>query len=239
MKREIKVPFFEVGVKNYLYGDSVLELAIAADEAAAKYDITVLFLSPYTEIRRVAERTKHLIVFAPYMDTLYPGRGMADILPEAVKAAGAEGVVLNHCERPMTLGAIRETIKRANELGLLTFACADSITEAKALAQFHPDIINPEPSERIGGKGGGNLEFLWKSTRAVKEIYADILVEQAAGIVCGEQVYQLILGGAEGVGAASGICTAKNPCAMVEEMVSYVRKACDDMQEESVGMNRG
>ncbi len=118
MKKEIRVPFFEVGVKNYLYGDSVLDLAIAADKAAAKYDITVLFLSPYTEIRRVAERTKHLIVFASYMDTLYPGRGMADILPEAVKAAGAEGVVLNHCERPMTLSAIRETIKRANELEL-------------------------------------------------------------------------------------------------------------------------
>lgn len=239
MKREIRVPFFEVGVKNYLYGDSVLELAIAADQAAARYDITVLFLSPYTEIRRVAERTKHLIVFAPYMDSLYPGRGMADILPEAVKAAGAEGVVLNHCERPMTLSAIRETIKRADELELLTFACADSITEAKALAQFHPDIINPEPPECIGGKGGGNLEFLWKSTRAVKAIYSDILVEQAAGIVCGEQVYQLILAGAEGVGAASGICTAHNPCAMAEEMIYCVRRACDDRQEKQLKINQG
>ena len=73
MKKKIRTPFFEVGVKNYLYGDSVLELAKAADAAAAKYDIDVLFLSPYTEIRRVAENTEHLIVFAPYMDTLRPG----------------------------------------------------------------------------------------------------------------------------------------------------------------------
>ncbi len=45
------------------------------------------------------ENTKHLIVLAPYMDTLRPGRGMADILPEGLKEAGAKGVVINHCEK--------------------------------------------------------------------------------------------------------------------------------------------
>lgn len=231
MKRKIRTPFFEIGIKNYLYGDRVLELAKAADEAAARYDITVLFLSPYTEIRRVAENTDHLLVFAPYMDALYPGRGMADVLPEAVKSAGAAGVVLNHCERPLTLTAIGETIKRANELELLTFVCADSIVEAKALAQFHPDILNPEPSEWIGSKRGGNLDFVRPSTEAVKAVYPDILVEQAAGVSSGEQVYQLVLAGAEGVGAASGICTAPDPCAAAREMIRSVRMACDAMQE--------
>lgn len=238
MKKKIRTPFFEVGVKNYLYGDSVLELAKAADAAAAKYDIDVLFLSPYTEIRRVAENTGHLIVFAPYMDTLRPGRGIADVLPEAVKAAGASGVVLNHCERPMTLISIRETIKRADELELLTFVCADTIEEAKALAQFHPDIINPEPSELIGSGKVSNLEFIYQSTHAVKTVYPDILVEQAAGISCGEHVYRTIYAGAEGVGAASGVCMALNPCAMVDEMICNVRKAFDDIQAESQTVRR-
>ena len=48
MKARIRTPFFEVGIKNYLYGDQVLELAKAADAAALKYDIDVLFLTPYT-----------------------------------------------------------------------------------------------------------------------------------------------------------------------------------------------
>ena len=65
MKERIKAPFFEVGVKNYLYGDDVLHLAQAADAAAIKYDIDVLFLAPYADIRRVAENTEKLIVFAP------------------------------------------------------------------------------------------------------------------------------------------------------------------------------
>ena len=89
MKPVIRTPYFEIGTKNYIYGDKVLEYAKAADAAAEKYDIDVLFITPAVEIRRVVENTKHLIVLAPYMDTLRPGRGMADILPEGLKAAGA------------------------------------------------------------------------------------------------------------------------------------------------------
>ena len=151
MKPKIRTPYFEIGTKNYIYGDKVLKYARAADAAAKRYDIDVLFITPAVEIRRVVENTQRLIVLAPYMDTLRPGRGMADILPEALKAAGAQGVVINHCEKPMSLPQMKATIDRARELDLLVFGCADSIAETKALAELHPDIINPEPNELIGG----------------------------------------------------------------------------------------
>lgn len=154
MKPKIRTPYFEIGTKNYVYGDKLLEYAIAADKAAEKYDIDVLFICPAVEIRRVAENTKNLIILAPYMDTLRPGRGMADVLPEALKAAGAVGVVINHCEKPMSLPQMKATIDRAKELDFLVFACADTLDEAKAIANLHPDIINPEPSEVIGGGNG-------------------------------------------------------------------------------------
>lgn len=231
MKAKLNPPFFEIGVKNYIYGDAVLELAKAADRAAQKYDIDVIFLAPYVDIRRICENTERLLVFAPFMDTLRPGRGMADVLPEAVRAAGAQGVVVNHCERPLTLSAIRETIKRASELDMLSFACADTVEEAKAIAHLGPDIINPEPSELIGTDSGSSDEFVRESIRAVKDIYADILVEQAAGIRTGEQVYKNIMLGADGVGAASGIVCAKDPIATVEEMISSVRRAYEDRRE--------
>ena len=41
MKRKIRTPYFEIGTKNYIYGDTVLEYAKAADAAAEKYDIDV------------------------------------------------------------------------------------------------------------------------------------------------------------------------------------------------------
>ena len=40
------------------------------------------------------------------MDSLSPGKGQGSILPEAVRAAGAKCVMLNHAERPVTLAGI-------------------------------------------------------------------------------------------------------------------------------------
>ncbi len=234
MKRKIRTPYFEIGTKNYVWGDKVLEYALAADAAAKKYDIDVLFICPAVEIRRVVENTKHLIVLAPYMDTLRPGRGMADILPEALKAAGAEGVVVNHCEKPMSVPQIKATIDRARELDMLVFACADTVAEAKAIAQLHPDILNPEPSELIGGAGGGvsDMGFVRECIREIKAIYPDILVEQAAGITSGKQVYDFIMAGSEAAGAASGIMNAADPIAMIDEMIAATRRAADDLRAQ-------
>jgi triosephosphate isomerase len=232
MKQKIRIPYFEVGIKNYIWGDRILELALKAEAASKKYDIDVIFIAPYTDIRRVAENTS-LIVFAPYMDTLRPGRGMADVLPEAIKAAGAKGVVINHCEKPMSLSAIKKTIERANELDLLSFACADTIAEARAIAQFHPDIINPEPTELIGSGKTSDMSYVRKSIEAIKSVYPDIIVEQAAGVSSGSQVYDFIFAGAEAAGAASGIFNAADPLAMTEDMIRNVRKAWDDRQKQT------
>ena len=232
MKPKIRTPYFEIGTKNYIYGDEVLEYARAADAAAKKYDIDVLFITPAVEIRRVVENTQRLIVLAPYMDTLRPGRGMADILPEALKAAGAQGVVINHCEKPMSLPQMKATIDRAREMDFLVFACADTLAEARAIAQLHPDIINPEPSEIIGGGNGVSpMSYVRQSIRAIKEIYPDILVEQAAGITNGQQVYDFIVAGSEAAGAASGIMNAGDPLAMIDEMIAATRRAADDLKK--------
>lgn len=232
MKPVIRAPYFEIGTKNYVYGDTLLEYAIAADKAAEKYDIDVLFICPAVEIRRVCENTKNLIVLAPYMDTLRPGRGMADILPEALKAAGAQGVVINHCEKPMSLPQMKATIDRARELDMLVFACADTLDEAKAIAQLHPDIINPEPSEIIGGGNGVSpMAYVKDSINVIKAIYDDIMVEQAAGITNGQQVYDFIMAGSEAAGAASGIMNAADPIAMIDEMIAATRRAADDLKK--------
>ena len=231
MKASIRLPFFETSVKNYIYGDAVLEYARCADAAAKEYDIDVLFVAPYTEIRRVRKNTDRLILLAPYMDILRPGRGMADVLPEALKAAGAQGVVINHSERPLSLTAIRQTIERANELDLITFVCADTIQEAEALAHLHPDILNPEPTELIGSGQVSDMNYVREVVRAVKAIDPGIFVEQAAGITTALQVYDFIMAGSEAAGSASGILKSSDPCALLNEMIRYVRKAKDDLSK--------
>ena len=225
---KIKAPFFEIGPKSYLYGDDILELAKAADAASKKYDVDVIFTCPVVDIRRVAEATKRLHVFAPHMDPIYPGRGLADTLPESLAAAGAEGVMLNHVEKPLSFEILAETIKRADEVGLTTIVCADSMADAGKIAGLHPDIIVAEPSELIGTGVSVGPEYVQAATDSVKNVDANILVLTAAGIAGGQDVYNTIMAGADATGSSSGVAKAADRPAMVDEMSAACRQAWNE-----------
>lgn len=225
---KIKAPFFEIGPKSYLFGDEILELAIAADKASEKYDVDIIFTCPVVDIRRVAEATKRIHVFAPHMDPIVPGRGLADILPESLVAAGAEGVMLNHVEKPLEFDILAETIKRADEVGLTTIVCADSMADASKIAGLNPDIIVAEPSELIGTGVSVGPEYVAAATESVKKVNENILVLTAAGIAGGEDVYNTMIAGADATGSSSGVAKAADRPAMVDEMIAACRKAWDE-----------
>lgn len=221
-------PFFEIGPKSYLYGDEVLALAKAADRASKNYNVPIIFTTPYTEIRRVVEATENLLVCAPHMDPIPIGRGLADILPESIAATGAHGVMLNHAERPVTYDTLARTIKRADEVGLFSIVCTNTIEEVKAVALLKPNIIVAEPTNLIGTGKMSDMEYVSASISAVKEINPGILVLQGAGISSGKDVYKVILSGAEATGSSSGIIEAIDREAMIDEMIHAVRKAWDE-----------
>jgi triosephosphate isomerase len=227
-KRILTPPFFEIGPKSYLYGDDVLNLALMADAAAEKYKVNVLFTTPLVELRRVAENCKHLFVLAPHMDFLRPGRGLADILPESLAAAGAAGVMLNHIEKPVPLDTLEQTLRRADELGLLTVVCTGTIEQAKAVACLNPDVIVAEPAAQIGTGVTSDMAWVKASIEAVKSVNPRILVLQGAGISSGKDVYQVIHAGAEATGTSSGVIKAQDRPAMVDEMIHAVRQGWDD-----------
>jgi len=216
---KIEPPFFEIGPKAYLYGEMALKLAKFADRTARKYDVNIIFTPQYTDIPLLAKETEKILIFAQHMDPLPVGRGLGSVLPEAVKAAGAVGVMLNHAEKPMSISDLRKAIKRADEIGLISIVCADSIEEAAAIAHFSPNIIVAEPS---------NEEYIFMSTSAIKAVNPRIQVLQGAGISSGEDVYNVIKAGAEATGSTSGIIKAADPEAMIEEMISALRNAWDD-----------
>lgn len=231
-KTSIRAPFFEIGPKSYLFGDDILKLAIIADKASEKYDVDIIFTCPLVELRRVVEQTKHLFVFAPHMDPLTPGRGLADVLPESISSVGAKGVMLNHCEKPLTLSVLKRTIQRAKEVELITIVCADSIAEAAAISCLAPDIIVAEPSELIGTGVVSDETYVKSTTETIKKINPNIMVLQGAGISNGQDVYNVIRAGAEATGSSSGIIKAKNMENMVDEMISSVRRAWDDRHKK-------
>lgn len=230
-KKIVRPPFFEIGPKSYLYGDEILALAQYADKASHKYGVDIIFTCPIVDIRRVRESTSYIHVYAPHMDPTPIGRGLADILPESLVAAGADGVMLNHIEKPLDFKVLEATIKRADEVGLSTIVCADSMEDATKIASLHPDIVVAEPSALIGSGVSVGSEYVAKATYCIKMIDESILVLTAAGISSGKDVYNIIIAGADATGSSSAVVKAPDQEAMVDEMISAVRRAWDARHE--------
>ena len=226
---KIKQPFFEYGPKCYMYGETLLNIAKGLDKLAEKYDVDVVLDVPDTEIFNIARNVKRVHVYSQHMDSLPIGKGMGKSLPEALKAAGAVGVMLNHAERKLTLEEIELAIKRADEVGLATMVCADSIEEVKAIAKLGPNILVAEPTELIGTGKPADKEYVDAVIKAIKEINPDILPFPSAGISKGQDCYNIIKAGSSASGCSSAIAKAENPLALAEEMIASVRKAWDEL----------
>lgn len=225
---KIKPPFFEIGPKAFFYGERMLKLAKAADKASKKYDVQIIMTPQYSDIQMLAQETENVLIFAQHMDPLPIGRGLGSVLPEAVKAAGAVGVMLNHAEKPMTISDLNKAIKRADEVGLVSIVCADTVEEAMAIAHFSPNIIVAEPTELIGTGQTSDEDYIIETTKAIKSINPEIQVLQGAGISNGQDVYNVIKAGADATGTTSGIMKAADPEAMLDEMIRAVRTAWDE-----------
>lgn len=228
---EIKLPFFEIGPKAFLYGKEALKLAKFADALAEELNIGVIFTPQTCDISTIASNTKNISVFAQHIDTLYPGPGMGCNLPEAVKEAGAVGTFINHAEKKLSLELIRASIIRANEAGLAALVCADNITQALAIADFEPDIIIIESDSLIGkSKSCVNKDEIQKSVHEINAINPRILTLFSAGIKNENDITAVFEAGAVAAGCTSAIMKAERPFEQTEKMLRAMRKAWDKIQ---------
>ena len=226
---KIRAPYFEIGPKCFMWGERMLKLAQAVDRIAAKYDLDVIVTPQYADIRLIASNTERIHVYAQHMDPLRPGRGLGSVLPESVKEAGAVGVMLNHAEKKLTPEQIRETIARADEVGLATIVCADSVEEIRQVAMMKPNLIVAEPTELIGTGVASDMGYVRDTIAAVRAIDPAIMVLQGAGISGPEDVANVIRAGAEATGCTSGVMKAADPEAAAEAMLRALRETWDEV----------
>ena len=225
---KIKPPFCEVGPKAYFCGERAVELGREAQAASEETGVSVIYTPQLTDLALVSREVKGLYLCAQHMDPIPMGKGQGSILPEAVKAAGARCVMLNHAERPMTLENLCKAVGRAREIGLMSVVCASSCAEAAMLAELNPDILVVEPTELIGTGVTSDVELVRASTEAVKRVNPEIQVLQGAGISTPEDVYRTIFAGADATGSSSAICKAEDPAKMLREMLLAAQQAYRD-----------
>lgn len=226
---DLKPPLFELGLKAYVYGQDAVELARVADRISGQYGVGIIFTPQYVDIPAIAQVTERLFVFAQHIDPIEIGRGNGSVLAEAVKAAGAAGVLLNHAEKRLSIYEISNAIRRADEVGLLSMVCADSPQEAAAIAHLAPNVILAEPSELIGGAGqsvaADSGQFIRQSKDMVKRVDPRILVLNSAGIRTADDVAEIIRLGADATGVTSAVVKADRPPEMLEDMIKALSDA--------------
>jgi len=210
----LRFPSLHISYKIYpnTAGEDGIEFARliqkVRDETGAELFVTPQIL----DIRMVAENTD-LTVTAPRVDAVETGRGTGRVLPETLKRAGAEGVMMNHPEDRDLLVDLDFKINRCREIGIDSIVCIDSLEMAEAVAYLDPDAFICEKPGNIGGDHSvvaDHPEYVKNFISVVKEVNPDSKVLVGSGMGSPEDVRRAFELGADAIGAASTFCLAND-----------------------------
>lgn len=221
----MKTPFLIVNPKNYLNLEQATDLANYANNLAVEHDVNLLFSAPFPYLPILKEKYKNLKIVSQHVDDVTGGVGMGKVSVEALADINVDVVVLNHAENPLTYDSMIRIVDDLNNRDIDSIVCCNSVKEAKALALLNPTVILCEPTELIGTGQVSDLSYIEETNRIIRKVNPNILVEQAAGVSNGEDVYNLIMAGSDGTGATSGIVKSSDPKATLLDMVLGLKRA--------------
>jgi triosephosphate isomerase (TIM) len=229
----IPAPFFEVGPKTFLDRAELLDVVDAACSASVGHDVAVIITPPALDIEVVKRAAPGLWVFAQSMDVAARGASSGAIIAEALADVGADGVMLNHAERPLAERALRTAIDRARDAGLRTLVCANDSAEAAHFAAWHPDLILLEPHDLIGTAHGRERPWIAQANAAVARVDPRILVMHSGGVAHESDVQAIIAQGAAGTGCTSAIVRATDRRRTVTQLIAAVREGWERRSDQT------
>ncbi len=221
----VRFPLLVVNFKAYKQGTGPGAIKIAQDLARVREETGVEVVAVPQHFW-LSEVSKILPTFCQHLDAVQFGSRTGHILPEAVKAAGAIGTLLNHSERIIGLEPACNSIDRAKECELLSCVCAENARLAKIFAEFNPNMVAVEPRELIG-KGQSiskeNPEAITKSIENVRSVNDETHILCGAGVSTGDDVAKALELGAEGILVASAVVCADDPYSVALEMAEAMK----------------
>lgn len=220
----LKFPAIVLNVKTYseATGTNALELAKLMEQVSKDTGASMAIAVQATDINLCAKAIR-IPVYAQHVDPIRPGSSTGWTLPDAVKAAGAVGTLINHSEHRLILADIDVCVNRARELGLDTLVCTNNVATSKAVATFSPVMLAVEPPELIGGDISvttADPEIVSNTVRAVKTINKNVKILCGAGVKNGRDVAKAIELGSDGVLLASGVVKAKDKETVLRDLAA-------------------
>jgi triosephosphate isomerase len=221
-------PLLLINFKTYLEstGKRAVELAKKTETVGESEGVKVAVAPQFCDIERVAANVS-IPVYAQHIDAVSPGAYTGHVLVESVKAAGADGTMINHSERQLLLKDIDKSVQLAKSAGLMTVVCAGTAKMAAAVSISEPDMVAIEPPELIGsGRAVSkeNPEIIRDSVRRIRTVNPKVRILCGAGITTGDDVYAALKLGSEGILVASGVVKAPKPEEVLSDFCKEVRK---------------
>jgi triosephosphate isomerase len=216
-----------VNFKNYpeILGDGCVRLALAMKRVADTVDVEMIAAPPPPLLALVASKVK-VQVYSQTVSSRTGDKTTGALLPEAVRAAGASGTILNHSESRMPASELQELVPRLVRMGMGVCLCAETSQEASRLAALGPKYIAIEPPELIGSGvavSKAKPELIEKTVAAVRKSEYRGKILCGAGIVSGEDVARAVELGADGVLVASSVVKASDWESKVRELANSLK----------------
>jgi triosephosphate isomerase len=219
-------PFILINLKTYRegMGQQAHRIASAAQAVAADSGVVIGIAPSYIDIHPLA-RHYELPVYAQHVDGAAPGAYTGTIPADALSQAGATGSLVNHSERRLTLADIEASLSALKSAGLISVLCTNNEATSAAGAALFPDYVAIEPPELIGSGisvAKANPDIIRRSVDAVHRVNPKVKVLTGAGIQSGDCVKTALELGTDGVLLASGVVKAKDPEAVLRDLVSLL-----------------
>jgi triosephosphate isomerase (TIM) len=222
-------PVFIVNFKNYqeVLGMESVKLALEAERVARDFDLEMIVAPPIPMLSTVAGRVK-IPVFSQKVDVAEIGKSTGAVVPEAVKAAGAAGSLVNHSEARVGAEAAATLVKRMKGLRLSSCVCAENVEELVTLSELSPEYVAVEPPELIGtgvAVSKARPELIGKSVEAARDSGYRGRVLCGAGITSGDDVKAARRAGTGGILVASSIVKSRDWNAKLTELCGALLSA--------------
>ncbi|MCK9314310.1 MAG: triose-phosphate isomerase [Methanocorpusculum sp.] len=218
-------PLILVNFKSYREGagNNAGQIAEAAEIIMQESGVTIGVAPQFVELHPFCKHYE-IPVYAQHIDAV-EGAFTGRIPAFTVRAAGCTGSLINHSERRLTIADIEACVEAAKFNHLESVVCTNNAGVSAASAAFAPTYVAVEPPELIGSGisvAKANPDIIRNSVEAVKRVNPDVMVLCGAGIQSGECVKTAIDLGASGVLVASSVVKAKDPEAVLRDLVSLL-----------------
>lgn len=207
-----------------------LRILDVVEDVAREFPQIEFVLAPnafcLSEFSRKKQRVK---VYSQHADPVPLGPYTGYLPIEAIKILRADGVIVNHSERPIGIDIISQVVERSRSLGVEILVCARDVDEVSRVARLRPNYVAFEPPELIGtgisvSRAKPN-ELKLSVDTIIKESCGESLPICGAGISTSEDVKLAFDYGAMGVLVASAFVKTSDRKKKLLEFASVAESA--------------